>query len=119
MIRPNQRLCSKNGCFKHRQAAQASAGFIPRSLTKTQAHNAFLTMTTLPVDAKRPITTQKLSINPDEVREAIELEHAISFREALSLYPKAIGWSFYFSLGVIMLGKIHAILHVIWSILNV
>jgi hypothetical protein len=45
----------------------------------------------------------KLSINAQEVREVIELEHALTFREALSLYPKAIGWSFYFSLGVIML----------------
>ena len=45
----------------------------------------------------------KLSINAEEVREVVELEHALTFREALSLYPKAIGWSFYFSLGVIML----------------
>jgi SP family general alpha glucoside:H+ symporter-like MFS transporter len=68
-------------------------------------------MAALPQTSKTP-TVQKLAINPDEVREAIELEHAISFREALSLYPKAIGWSFYFSLGVIMLGKIQALLHI-------
>jgi SP family general alpha glucoside:H+ symporter-like MFS transporter len=48
----------------------------------------------------------KLSINAEEVREIVELEHALTFRKALSLYPKAIGWSFYFSLGVIMLGTI-------------
>jgi hypothetical protein len=53
-------------------------------------------------------TVQKLSINKEEVREVIELEHALTFREAMSLYPKAIGWSFYFSLGVIMLGTIKA-----------
>lgn len=51
-----------------------------------------------------PITARKLSINAEEVREAIELEHALSFKDALALYPKAIGWSVYFSLGVIMLG---------------
>lgn len=51
-------------------------------------------------------TTGKLSsINAEEVREAIDLEHALSFRDAIALYPRAIGWSVYFSLGVIMLGK--------------
>ncbi|KAH7378489.1 maltose permease [Phaeosphaeria sp. MPI-PUGE-AT-0046c] len=50
-----------------------------------------------------PVTARKLSINAEEVREAIELEHALSFRDAVKLYPKAIGWSVYFSLGVIML----------------
>jgi hypothetical protein len=77
---------------------------------KASAHHD-LTMATLPETTKTP-SVRKLSINPEEVREAIELEHAISFKEALSLYPKAIGWSFYFSLGVIMLGKISALLHI-------
>jgi hypothetical protein len=54
-------------------------------------------------------TVQKLSVNAEEVREVIELEHTLTFREATSLYPKAIGWSFYFSLGVIMLGMIKLI----------
>jgi SP family general alpha glucoside:H+ symporter-like MFS transporter len=54
-------------------------------------------------------TVQKLSINAEEVREIIELEHTLTFRDAMSLYPKAIGWSFYFSLGVIMLGTVEAI----------
>ncbi|KAF2813059.1 sugar transporter [Mytilinidion resinicola] len=38
-----------------------------------------------------------------EVREAIEAEHQLDFLGALKLYPKAIGWSVFFSLGVIML----------------
>lgn len=57
-----------------------------------------------PEDA--PIEIRKLSTqqeNADEVREAIEVEHALTFRDALKCYPKAIGWSMYFSLGVIML----------------
>ena len=40
--------------------------------------------------------------NEDEAREAIEIEHNLSFLEAVKLYPKAIGWSVFFSLGVIM-----------------
>lgn len=41
--------------------------------------------------------------NEDEAREAIEIEHSLSFLEAVKLYPKAIGWSIFFSIGVIML----------------
>jgi hypothetical protein len=39
----------------------------------------------------------------DEVREAIQAECELDFFGALKLYPKAIGWSAFFSLGVIML----------------
>ncbi|KAI1179862.1 sugar porter family MFS transporter [Nemania sp. FL0916] len=35
--------------------------------------------------------------------EAIEHEHALSFRDAIKLYPKAVGWSAFVSIGVIML----------------
>jgi len=55
-------------------------------------------------DVEAPIKVKKLSIVAEEVREAIEVEHALTFWEAVKLYPKAIGWSMYFSLGVIMLG---------------
>ena len=55
-------------------------------------------------DGETPIEVRKLSIAAEEVREAIEVEHALTFWEAVRLYPKAIGWSMYFSLGVIMLG---------------
>ncbi|KAF3035024.1 hypothetical protein E8E12_005931 [Didymella heteroderae] len=54
-------------------------------------------------DGKTPIEVRKLSIAAEEVCEAIEVEHALTFWEAVRLYPKAIGWSMYFSLGVIML----------------
>ncbi|KAF2107566.1 general substrate transporter [Lophiotrema nucula] len=52
-----------------------------------------------------PFEVRKLSTqeNAEDVREAIEVEHTLSFRDALRFYPKAIGWSMYFSLGVIML----------------
>lgn len=51
--------------------------------------------------------SRKLSFAAEEVHEAIEAEHALSFSDAVRLYPKAIGWSMYFSLGVIMLGTSH------------
>ncbi|KAF2180415.1 sugar transporter [Zopfia rhizophila CBS 207.26] len=56
-------------------------------------------------DTEAPIEVRKLSTqeNAEEVREAIETEHKLSFIDAVRLYPKAIGWSMYFSLGVIML----------------
>ncbi|KAH8648299.1 general substrate transporter [Tricladium varicosporioides] len=38
----------------------------------------------------------------EESRRATELEHSMSFRQALKLYPKAVGWSAFFSMGVIM-----------------
>ncbi|KAF2759000.1 maltose permease [Pseudovirgaria hyperparasitica] len=39
----------------------------------------------------------------DNVRDALDAEHQMGFVEAVKLYPKAIGWSVFFSLGVIML----------------
>jgi len=38
----------------------------------------------------------------DESRRATEVEHNMSFRQALKLYPKAIGWSAFYSMGIIM-----------------
>ncbi|KAK5129283.1 hypothetical protein LTR04_005098, partial [Oleoguttula sp. CCFEE 6159] len=40
----------------------------------------------------------------EKARDATEQEHALSIREAFRLYRPAIGWSFLFSLGVIMAG---------------
>lgn len=37
-----------------------------------------------------------------EAREATEHEHNLSLWEALKLYPTAVGWSVFFSLGIIM-----------------
>ena len=34
-----------------------------------------------------------------EAQEATENEHNLSFTEAVKLYPKAVGWSIFFSLG--------------------
>jgi len=55
-------------------------------------------------DVEMPVTVRKLSIAAEEIREAIEVEHNLTFLQAVKLYPKAIGWSMYFSLGVVMLG---------------
>ena len=41
-------------------------------------------------------------VGPDAAQIATEKEKALSFREAISLYPTAAGWSIFFSLGVIM-----------------
>ncbi|KAK3679030.1 hypothetical protein LTR78_001483 [Recurvomyces mirabilis] len=38
----------------------------------------------------------------EEVRQATEHEHDMSFFEAVKLYPTAVFWSFFFSLGIIM-----------------
>ena len=40
------------------------------------------------------------AITGDEARLATEREHSLSLLEAVKLYPTAVGWSIYFSLGV-------------------
>jgi SP family general alpha glucoside:H+ symporter-like MFS transporter len=40
------------------------------------------------------------AIAGDEARQATEREHSLSLLEAVKLYPTAVGWSIYFSLGV-------------------
>lgn len=40
------------------------------------------------------------SIAGDEARQGTEREHSLSLVEAVKLYPTAVGWSIYFSLGV-------------------
>ena len=42
------------------------------------------------------------SIAGDEAREATEHEHDLNLLEAVKLYPTAVGWSIFFSLGIIM-----------------
>lgn len=57
-------------------------------------------------DTDVPAELRKLSIHAEhaeEIAEAVAVEHTLSFWEAVKLYPKAIGWSMYFSMGVIML----------------
>ncbi|KAH9893693.1 general substrate transporter [Xylariomycetidae sp. FL2044] len=45
----------------------------------------------------------KPGVSETAVVEAIQQEHAITFVEAIKLYPKAVGWSMFVSIGVIML----------------
>ena len=40
------------------------------------------------------------SIAGEEARQGTEHEHSLSLAEAVKLYPTAVGWSIYFSLGV-------------------
>lgn len=40
------------------------------------------------------------SIAGDEARQGTDHEHRLSFSEAIRLYPSAVGWTIYFSLGV-------------------
>ncbi|KAK3075017.1 hypothetical protein LTR53_002052 [Teratosphaeriaceae sp. CCFEE 6253] len=42
------------------------------------------------------------AIAGEEVRQATTREHELSFTEAIRLYPAAVGWSMFFSLGIIM-----------------
>lgn len=42
------------------------------------------------------------AIGGRDVQRATEHEHNLSFREAVRLYPKAVAWSMFFSLGIIM-----------------
>ena len=42
------------------------------------------------------------TIEGDEARQATEREHELDFFAALKLYPTAVGWSIFFSLGIIM-----------------
>jgi SP family general alpha glucoside:H+ symporter-like MFS transporter len=37
-----------------------------------------------------------------EARRATDIKHKITFREGVRLYPTSIGWSAFFSLGIIM-----------------
>lgn len=57
-------------------------------------------------EAKKPsldMEAAKPGIVEAEFVQAIHDEHDLTFSKALKLYPKAIGWSAYVSLGVIML----------------
>lgn len=61
-------------------------------------------MSTSAKNVETPAAPSKLSIAAEDVREAIETEHGLTLWQAAKMYPKAIAWSMYFSLGVIMLG---------------
>lgn len=38
----------------------------------------------------------------NEARKAFEAEHALKFFDAIKLYPAAVGWALFFSMGVVM-----------------
>lgn len=42
------------------------------------------------------------SVGGEDARQATETEHNLTFVQALRLYPTAVGWSIFFSLGIIM-----------------
>ncbi len=48
------------------------------------------------------IATASIDSITAEARKAFEDEHALSFTRAVSLYPGAVGWSLFFSLGIVM-----------------
>jgi hypothetical protein len=45
------------------------------------------------------IATASIEELGDEAKTATQKEHAMSFREVWLLYPKATGWSIFFSIG--------------------
>jgi hypothetical protein len=48
------------------------------------------------------IATASVDELNNEARKAFESEHALKFSDAIKLYPKAVGWALFFSLGVVM-----------------
>jgi hypothetical protein len=48
------------------------------------------------------IATASIDDVASEARKAFEDEHALTFGKAVSLYPAAVGWSLFFSLGIVM-----------------
>lgn len=55
-------------------------------------------------DEKRSYAVGLGDVVVDRARDATLVEHSLTVREAFRLYRPAIGWSFLFSLGVIMAG---------------
>jgi len=45
------------------------------------------------------------ALQDEAVRQRTAEEHQMTFLEAVKLYPTAIGWSVFFSMGIIMTGK--------------
>lgn len=48
------------------------------------------------------IAAAPIEVINEEARKAFESEHALKFADAIKLYPTAVGWALFFSLGVIM-----------------
>ncbi|KAL9096894.1 MAG: hypothetical protein Q9165_000858 [Trypethelium subeluteriae] len=56
-----------------------------------------------PTETTRPLAESTEDMTKAPSPSTIEAEHDLSFFQAVKLYPKAVAWSMYFSLGVIML----------------
>jgi len=59
------------------------------------------------MDSEKPTNQPVMEISPKEemgsqARLATELEHQMTFFEAVKLYPSCVFWSIFFSLGIIM-----------------
>ena len=54
------------------------------------------------VDVERPTKDVLVQEIGTEARQATEIEHSLTFFEGLKLYPTAVGWTIFFSLGIIM-----------------
>lgn len=54
------------------------------------------------MDAERPTKDVLVQEIGTEARQATEIEHSLTFFEGLKLYPTAVGWTIFFSLGIIM-----------------
>lgn len=50
----------------------------------------------------RQVAAEAKFLSNDEAREATENEHSMSLWQSVKLYPKAVAWSMFFSLGTIM-----------------
>ncbi|KAH8164180.1 hypothetical protein CIB48_g4071 [Xylaria polymorpha] len=59
--------------------------------------------TTMNKKGDRKVSTEVEPSDSLALSEAIQLEHALTFWEAVKLYPTAVGWSAFVSIGVIML----------------
>lgn len=81
------------GTFANTAAESSSPMDVPRvtSIDKT---------TTMVAQSDEPLKSGDADV---ALAEAVQREHGLSFWEAAKLYPTAVGWSAYVSIGVIML----------------
>lgn len=80
------------------------------TFANVSGHNASPTHASGVTDVDRPSAMATRSDTPPKsgdadvaLAEAIRQEHDLTFWQAVKLYPKAVGWSAFVSIGVIML----------------
>lgn len=64
-----------------------------------EKHTTDKSLTGLDIEVAQTIALRKIGA---EALIATEIEHQMTFMEGLKLYPASIGWSAFFSMGVIM-----------------